>query len=273
MHRDRLAFLGLLTALVVAAVFLFVPPVPQDPAYHDLADDRVILGIPRFGDVVSNFAFVLVGIAGMAALHRRRARQPDCPDAATMPLAVFFGGLALVGPASAYYHWNPTTPTLFWDRLPMAVAFMALLAAVIADRVPGRWAARSGLAVLVALGVASVVYWSVGEAGGAGDLRFYGMVQFFATALVPLIFWLFPRREAVIEGRAIATAFVLYALAKSAEAFDQEIFAVVGGSISGHSMKHLLAAAAAFPLVQSVMRRGARSVPPASAARHGSGNR
>jgi hypothetical protein len=38
----------------------------------------------------------------------------------------------------------------------------------------------------------------------------------------------------------------LYALAKLAEHFDRAIFAATGNIVSGHTLKHLLAAAAIF---------------------------
>ena len=163
---------------------------------------------------------------------------------------MFFLGLALVGPASAYYHWNPTTQTLFWDRLPMAAAFMALLAAVRCYRLAlPRAAASWTLALLVVLGVGSVVDWSLGEARGAGDLRAYALVQFFPAVLIPLLMWLFPRTRPLVPGRAVLAAFLLYGLSKGVEALDHQIFALLDGAVSGHSLKHLLAAAAAVPLV------------------------
>lgn len=257
----RLLFLAVLTALVIAAVFVLVPPIPQDPAYHVLADTRLLLGIPRFGDVTSNLPFVLVGIAGLAVLHRRQVRDKQSPGVTVLPLAVFFGGLALIGPASAWYHWNPTTQTLFWDRLPMTVAFMGLLSGILADRLgPPRRVVHWGSVLLVALGVASVVSWNLGEARGAGDLRAYALVQFYPALLVPLVLWLFPKAEPMVPGRAILAAFLLYSLSKGAEALDHQVFALLGGAVSGHSLKHLLAAAAAVPLVVALrgVRRGDR---------------
>jgi hypothetical protein len=66
-------------------------PVAQDPAYHALADQRVVLGIPNFWNVVSNLAFLAAGWAGLAETARHRAE----------PLRVawftFFAGIATVG--------------------------------------------------------------------------------------------------------------------------------------------------------------------------------
>ena len=43
--------------------------------------------------------------------------------------------IALVAIGSGWYHHAPSNATLVWDRLPMTVAFMALFAAVLMDRV------------------------------------------------------------------------------------------------------------------------------------------
>ena len=63
--------------------------------------------------------------------------------------------VALLGFGSAYYHLAPDTDRLMWDRLPMAVAITALLAATLAERV----SVRSGLQLLpllITLGAGSI---------------------------------------------------------------------------------------------------------------------
>jgi len=52
-------------ALAVLAFFLFVPSITQDQAYHFFGDNRTILGIPNFWNVVSNLPFALVGLLGL----------------------------------------------------------------------------------------------------------------------------------------------------------------------------------------------------------------
>lgn len=240
-HIQRIVLLILLTAAVVAGVYLFAPPIAQDPAYHDFADTRTVLGIPRFGDVVSNAPFTLAGLAGLAALFLGWFGVPVADARARLPYAVFFAGVALVGPASAYYHWNPNSETLFWDRVFLTVAFMGLVAAIIADRVHRGPAAGWVLALLVAAGFASVLSWSAGEARGAGDLRAYFLVQFYPLFAVPLVLWLFPEGMRV-KSLFIAWAVGFYVMAKVAELYDAELFALFGGAVSGHTIKHLLAA-------------------------------
>jgi len=57
-RNQRIALLIGIGVALTAALFLY-PPIAQDPEYHNLADRRVIAGIPHFGDVVSNVAFLL----------------------------------------------------------------------------------------------------------------------------------------------------------------------------------------------------------------------
>jgi hypothetical protein len=57
------ALLGLMAASL--AILPLLPPIPQDPSYHQFADQRTLLGIPNFWNVVSNLPFVLVGAIGL----------------------------------------------------------------------------------------------------------------------------------------------------------------------------------------------------------------
>ena len=230
-EASKLWLVCAVTLSVVAATFVFVAPIAQPLAYHEFSDPRGWLGIPNFGDVVSNAPFVAVGLFGLWAVSKRT--DPGAwSDDARLPLAVFFIAVALVGPGSAYYHWSPDNATLFWDRLPMTMGFMALLGAVIWDRIEVRWA----LPVLIAVGVFSAVYWHLTD-----DLRAYILVQFLPVLLIPLIMGLWPYGK-WISWRAIFGAFVFYALAKLTEHFDAEVLALLGESVSGHTIKHLFAA-------------------------------
>jgi hypothetical protein len=41
---------------------LFIPPIPQDPAYHQFADLRTVWGIPNFLNVLTSLSFLVVGL-------------------------------------------------------------------------------------------------------------------------------------------------------------------------------------------------------------------
>ena len=51
------------------------------------------------------------------------------------PYVLVFIGLLLTAFGSSYYHLSPIKERLVWDRLPMTIAFMAMVAAIIAERI------------------------------------------------------------------------------------------------------------------------------------------
>jgi hypothetical protein len=135
----------------------------------------------------------------------------------------------------------------------MTVAFMGLFANVIGERIgvrAGAWL----LGPLVWLGVASVLTWHLGERRGAGDLRLYGFVQFYPLLTIPLLLWLFPARYT--RAGYVFVALGWYLLAKGLEvgAVDHGVYAA-GQFVSGHTLKHLAAAAGAFWLFRMVRYR------------------
>src|SRR5262245_32656645 len=120
-YRGVLILIGVTIASLCA--LLLLPPIPQDQSYHQFADQRTVLGIPNFWNVVSNLPMIAVGAVGLRRFHRDPAR-----------FTLFFGIFA-TGFGSFYYHWNPTDTSRFWDRLPMTLAFSAILAMAVEERV------------------------------------------------------------------------------------------------------------------------------------------
>ncbi len=151
-----LSFLGL----------FFLDPIAQDVKYHSFADQNTLLGIPNFWNVLSNLPFLITGLWGLRIIVKQKA---------PIAMVVFFIGIILVGPGSAYYHWNPNNITLIWDRLPMTIAFTSffiwILSIFISDKI------KKALIPALLVGAASVVYWAMVD-----DLRFYAWVQFGSYA-------------------------------------------------------------------------------------------
>jgi ceramidase len=232
----------LIAAGVAATAVVFsLPPIPQDPGYHQFADQRRMLGIPNALNVLSSSPFTVVGIFGLARVARAGAGWERAA------FLVLFASVALTGAGSAYYHLAPTTATLFWDRLPMTIVFTSCLALVFAERVSPR-AGPWLLAAFGAAGAASVVSWQVGETAGTGDLRPYALVQLLPAILIPLALVLFPARR--LRTADLLAVLGWYTLAKLVEALDHPIFAL-GGIVSGHTLKHLAAATATAWLLRA----------------------
>ena len=252
---------ALLLFFVVVAIALLVlallKPIPQDPAYHHFADRRELLGIPNALNVLSNLPFLLVAILGFrVVLHAAPSPQGSfvLPQE-KYPYLALFAGVALVAFGSGYYHLRPDNATLVWDRIPMAVGFMGLFAAVLGERLGLKWGLRL-LPILVILGAASVWYWYYGELHGRGDLRPYIGVQFLPLLLIPLLIVLFPSRYTA-GGKLLGT-FTFYILAKILETFDAAIYQRTV-LVSGHTLKHCAAALAIFFIVQMLNVRRSTS--------------
>jgi Ceramidase len=241
LHWRAAALLVLLLALFAGVMSL--EPIAQDPAYHDFADRRILLGVPNMLDVASNVAFLIVGALGIALC----AGQPRPPRFASW--MVFFIATVLTGFGSVYYHWAPNDATLVWDRLPMALAFMALLVALVVEHI-GEGLERFLLAPALAVGAMSVLWW-----WWSGDLRPYLWAQFAPLVCILLLLAMFPARYT--HRRFIFYGIGLYALAKVAEIEDLDIFRLTAHVVSGHTLKHLLAAGAIFALLIMLRRRDA----------------
>ena len=242
-----IALLG--SAAVAIVAVLVAGPIPQDPAYHRFADTRSWLGIPNALNVLSNVAFAIVGAAGLSLVLDGSGGTKD--GSARRSWQVLFLAVLLTSFGSAWYHVAPSNESLVWDRLPMAIGFMGLLAAIIAERVDARLGARL-LWPLVLLGVAGVVAWILSERRGAGDLRPYILVQYWPLLAIPLLLVVCPRPDGSTQAFLVALGF--YVLAKVAEVADEPIFRL-GHVVSGHTLKHLLAAAGIGAFVWLQARR------------------
>jgi hypothetical protein len=246
--KTRTVFLVGMTLLAIALA-LFLPAMPQPLAYHDFADKRQAYGIENFLDVVSNLAFTLAGVAGLMLVLRPRTCFETPGE--RWPYLVFAVGVLLTGAGSCYYHLEPNNETLFWDRLPMTIAFMSLIAAQVVDRVH----VRAGLLALVPMlfiGVASVVYWIVTERQGRGNVVPYAVLQAYSVIVLLQLAALHPSRYT--HGNAIYAVFAGYVLAKGFEHFDREIFELTG-AVSGHTLKHVAAGLAGLPVVYMLWHR------------------
>ncbi len=247
----RIALSRAETVLLAGLAILFVlalagPAVHQPGSYHHFADQRALWQLPTALDVLSNLPFAFAGIIGWIVLWRMPSRALGNVERAMV--ALFFTGLLLTAFASAWYHLAPDDPGLAVDRCGMAVAFAGLLGLAAAGRISGRAGAWLGLAVLLlgplaarsALHTGNVLPWAV--------LQFGGMA---------LIVMLVPRhsRHAALPVRW-GLVMLAYAVAKLLELSDREVFELTAQWVSGHTLKHVIAAFAAAPVIYALWKSG-----------------
>ena len=225
---------ALFTLAICAALALY-GPIAQFEDYHRFADQTVFLGVAHAGDVLSNAAFALIAVWGIWRLWPVESHG----------YRLFLAGLLLTAFGSGYYHLAPDNARLVWDRLPIALTCAGLLAAMRAECGVATNEARDALLLAVAA-VAGVLWWRVTDLHGAGDLRWYLLFQILPLVLIPL--WQAIGRASRARRLAVAAAIALYAAAKLAELYDHQLLAVLRVA-SGHTLKHLLAALAAFVLL------------------------
>lgn len=242
MSRKGKLWLIIGLTLLVSAVLFSWPHIPQTQAYHLFCDQRESWGIPNFENVLSNLPFAIVGIGGLITAYRT-------PTARGIKIiyASLFTGIALTAAGSGYYHYQPGDETLVFDRLPMTIVFMGLLAAVLYETIGPR-TGMAALGPLLITGIGSVLWWRYTEKAGDGDLRLYILVQYYPMLLIPLLLLLFPLSHSKDSWRPLGLTFAWYGLAKLFEAYDCPIFNTI--HIGGHALKHLAAAIATAYLVR-----------------------
>jgi hypothetical protein len=196
-----------------------------------------------------NSPSLVAGLAGLCnALRKQDAGFPA--PCARWPWVALAASIFLTGFGSSCYHGAPSGATLFWDRLPMAISFASVLGILLVERVDLVWGKRLWAPILIA-GVASLLYWR-----RTGDLRFYGLLQGWAIALVPMMLLLFPGGYSGTRDWFLSLS--CYVLAKLLDLGDAAVFRL-GGLVSGHTLKHLSAGLATGFLVRHLHLRTLKS--------------
>ena len=227
---DRKGWIFIALALF-SVIFVFSSfPVYDGADVHFYADQRSLLGIPNFFNVIPTVLFLILGVMGLWKIgHQRKTFLRTV-------WMIFF--LAVVGIAlgSGYYHLDPSDQRLFWDRLSISTVFMALLAGVVTERISLN-RAKKVVPFLIFVGMGSVFYW-----GSTGDLRFYLLMQYFPIISLPLLCFCFPKKG----DKNIYGVVIFYLLAKVVEIYDVQIFSLTHQMISGLTLKQLLAAVGVY---------------------------
>ena len=243
-------------ALVLCALALCLPAISVPASYHAFADQVAWGVLPHARDVLSNAAFVGAGLMLLWQSRRYGADGDAAQKQMQLAVRVAAWGLMAAGLCSAIYHLQPDARGLALDRVGMSVAFAGVLGILVADRL-AHMRVLPVMAGGLLLGVASAV----------GDLLHDNMTPWMLyqagiSALILVLPWLTRSRagqgasyRSSLLGIAWWQVLAFYAAAKLCEWGDQALWQWTGQLISGHSAKHLVAAAAVWPLWQALRRQ------------------
>lgn len=227
-------------AIISVIALIIHGPIAQNQDYHVIADARKFCGIPNVINVITNLPFALVGLLGMQVVSSIKEKK-------LMRICFMIcTGFLFVTIGSGYYHLRPNNNTLVYDRIPIIIIVMSFFAFIIYDSISLK-RGYEALIILNIIGVMSVIYWIITEHTGNGDVRWYGMVQFFPILAIPVMLKLY--NSTYKHWKQIALIFLLFGIARISEMFDNEIYHLLNEIISGHSLKHLFMAAAGYEII------------------------
>lgn len=222
---------------------------------HPFVDARTLWGIPNASDVLSNLPIALAGLLGWGLTWRRGMGETTRRTA-----QVFFGGLVLTGIGSAVYHWAPDAIGLVGDRLGMAVTFAGALGLAVSERLGQREAVPVMVVTLLLATVSAVLPMAQGNVLPWAVVQYGGVVLIFRVAARP------PVAGAI--GVSVGALIAWYVAAKVLEIGDATVFHFTGEWVSGHSLKHLAAGMAAWPVIRAVAQQPLRQNPAGSDVAH-----
>ena len=233
---------------IVLGVVLNFEPIAQDIGFHAFSDQKTICCIPHFWNVISNLPFLFVGFLGLWKLYRR---ELILDKELKICYCIFFIAISLVNFGSMYYHWNPSNSTLFWDRLPICIAFMSIFSIIIGEYINSKLGKIILLPMIIA-SILSLIYWYISEMNGVGDLRIYLLVQIIPISISPIILLFFSSKFSM--GKAYWILFVSYVIAIFLEKMDKQVHETIF-LMSGHPLKHIAIAIGLYIVLNSYKKR------------------
>ena len=238
MNKRRIGYILLGIIGIVAIIgFALSSPIEQNEDYHNFSDTVTVAGIPNFWNVISNLPFLIVGLFGVSQLKKM--------NRVNVQFLTFFIGISLTAIGSGYYHFNPNNSTLVWDRLPMTIVFTAMMSIVISEFIDLK-AGKLLFIPLLLLGIISIIYWVIQD-----DLRLYALIQYYPILAIPIILIFFKSEKNSPKGFWLLL--IAYLIAKIFETYDFEIHNAL--KMSGHSLKHVLAAVGIYLLIISYIQQ------------------
>lgn len=188
--------------------------------YHNFADKRRLAGLPNALNVLSNL-FIIIPVIYLL----KHKTENNTENNTNNNLLIIH--ITLLSLASAYYHYNPTDKSIFWDIIMIATLSIIVL------NIINEY--KCGILFYI-LGILSVVYWKQ-----TGDIRLYLLILIG----VPIIFFLkyYDNEEEDDNGVKKNLYIILFftVLYRFVEYYDHQIYNLTNNMISGHTLKHIFA--------------------------------
>lgn len=241
MENKKLGSIVIILASALGLLFILsLDPIAQNIEYHNFIDQRTYAGVSNFWNVISNLPFLLVGGMGIYSIYY--SQNIKFITEIKIAYTLFYLGVSIIAIGSTYYHLTPSNESLAWDRIPMTIAFMSLFSIIIAEFI-SPYIGRIILWPLILFGVYSIYYWH-----NIGDLRLYILVQFLPIIVIPLMLLFFKATFTKTSGYWLLL--LAYVVAKVLEHYDSQIYNMFV-IVSGHSIKHVIAALGVYLLLNS----------------------
>jgi len=184
--------------------------------YHNFADKRRLVGLPNAMNVLSNL-FIIIPV-----IYLLKHKTENITNNNLLIIHI-----TLLSLASAYYHYNPTDKSIFWDILMIATLSIIVL------NIINEY--KCGILFYI-LGILSVVYWKQ-----TGDIRLYLLILIG----VPIIFFLkYYDNEEEDDNDVKKNLYIILfftVLYRFVEYYDHQIYNFTNKMISGHTLKHIFA--------------------------------
>jgi hypothetical protein len=182
--------------------------------YHNFADKRTMNGLPNAMNVLSNL-FIIIPVIYLLK-HKTENNTNN---------NLLIIHITLLSLASAYYHYNPSVKSIFWDILMISTLSIIVL------NIINEY--KCGILFYI-LGILSVVYWKQ-----TGDIRLYLLILIG----VPIIFFLkyYDNEEDDETKKNLYIILFFTVLYRFVEYYDHQIYKLTNNMVSGHTLKHIFA--------------------------------
>lgn len=240
MNKKLIGFLAII--ILIISLLLLMPAIYQPASYINFADQRSfnwrIYTIPNFLDTLTNIPYTIFGLIGLCYFYTHK--NLNFVKAEKILILISLLGFVLTGFASSYFHLQLTPFSLFIDRLGMSIIFIGLIGLIINYNFSINYTLIT-LPIISIFIILSNYYWLI-----TNNIAPWSLAQ--TLGIIIILGHCFKKNN-----HRIFINFIwiigLYLISKLFEFGDEFFYKLTFETISGHSLKHLISAFAALPII------------------------